>query len=41
MSPTIKKEQYGGGIVAETQLRIAKLGNDAGIIGAATLGMVI
>jgi len=36
--PIIKKEQYGGGIVAETELRIAKLGNDAGIIGAAFLG---
>ena len=35
--PLIKKEQYGGGIVAETQLRIATLGNDAGIIGAAAL----
>ena len=35
--PYIRKEQYGGGIVKETQLRIATLGNDAGIIGAAAL----
>lgn len=35
--PIIKKEQYGGGIVAQTEIRIAKLGNDAGIIGAAML----
>lgn len=35
--PTIRKEQYGGGIVAQTEIRIAKLGNDAGIIGAAML----
>jgi hypothetical protein len=31
-------EQYGGGIVPLTDIRIAKLGNDAGIIGAASLG---
>lgn len=35
--PIVKKEQYGGGVVKETDIRIAKLGNDAGIIGAATL----
>ena len=35
--PIVRKEQYGGGIVAMTELRIAKLGNDAGIIGAAML----
>ncbi len=35
--PLIKKEQYGGGIVKETEIRIATLGNDAGIIGAAML----
>ena len=35
--PTVRKEQYGGGIVAMTEIRIAKLGNDAGIIGAAML----
>lgn len=37
--PIIRKEQYGGGIVKETEIRIAELGNDAGIIGAATLGI--
>ena len=37
--PIIGKEQYGGGVVPQTQIRIAKLGNDAGIIGAALLGM--
>lgn len=35
--PTIRKEQYGGDVVAQTQIRIAQLGNDAGIIGAAML----
>ena len=36
--PLIRKEQYGGGIVDElTEIRIAKLGNNAGIIGAAAL----
>ena len=35
----IRKEQYGGGIVKETRIRIAELGNDAGIIGAAFLGL--
>ena len=38
LEPLIRKEQYGQGIVASTQIRIAKLGNDAGIIGAAMLG---
>ena len=37
--PLIKKEQYGGGIVKETEIRVAKLGNDAGIIGAAALAV--
>ena len=36
--PHIRKEQYGGDVVEHTQLRIAELGNDAGIIGAAMLG---
>lgn len=36
--PYIRKEQYGGDVVEHTQLRIAQLGNDAGIIGAAMLG---
>ena len=35
----IHKEQYGLGIVAEPKIRIAQLGNDAGIVGAAVLGM--
>ena len=35
--PIIHKEQYGGGIVPSTEIRIAQLGNDAGIIGAAML----
>ena len=35
----IHKEQYGLGVVAEPQIRIAQLGNDAGIVGAAVLGM--
>ncbi|MBQ2767672.1 MAG: ROK family protein [Clostridia bacterium] len=37
--PLIQKQQYGGGVVPQTEFRIAKLGNDAGIIGAALLGM--
>ena len=32
-------ESYGGGVVKPTELKIAELGNDAGIIGAACLGM--
>ena len=36
--PLVRAEQYGGGVVPLTQIRIAKLGNDAGIIGAAMLG---
>ncbi len=35
--PLVRAEQYGGGVVPLTELRIAKLGNDAGIIGAAML----
>lgn len=37
--PIIRKEQYGGGIVRQTEIRTAKLGNDAGIIGAAALSV--
>ncbi len=37
--PGIRAEQYGHGVVPDTQIRIAALGNDAGIIGAAVLGM--
>ncbi len=36
--PLIRREVYGAGIVKETEIRIATLGNDAGIIGAALLG---
>ena len=35
--PIVRKEQYGGGLVPLTDIRIAKLKNDAGIIGAAML----
>ncbi len=34
----ISKEQYTSSAVKQTEIRIAKLGNDAGIIGAAMLG---
>lgn len=37
--PLIQAKQYGGGVVPQTEIRFAKLGNDAGIIGAALLGM--
>ena len=37
--PIVRSEQYGSAYVAQTQIRIATLGNDAGIIGAAALGM--
>lgn len=37
--PIIYKEQYGGGIVPSTKICTAELGNDAGIIGAAFLGI--
>ena len=36
---TIHREQYGSGFVEPTKVRIAELGNDAGIIGAAFLGI--
>ncbi len=39
IEPLVRKEQYGGGLVPLTQLRIASLKNDAGIVGAAVLGM--
>lgn len=35
--PIVRSEQYGGGVVPLTDIRIATLGNDAGIIGAAML----
>ena len=38
--PIINKERYGGDFVdKKTEIRIAQLGNDAGIIGAAFLGI--
>ena len=37
--PEIRREQYGQGIVASTDIRIATLKNDAGIIGGAVLGV--
>ena len=37
--PLIRKEQYGGSLPPVTDVRIAKLGNDAGIIGAALLSI--
>ena len=37
--PLVRKECYGGGTVKPTDLRIAQLGNDAGIVGAAVLGL--
>ena len=39
IEPMVRAEQYGGGLVPLTELKIAKLGNDAGIIGAAFLGI--
>lgn len=37
LEPLVRAEQYGGDITPTTELRIAALGNDAGIIGAAML----
>ncbi len=37
--PQVRKQQYGTGLVPMTDIRIAQLRNDAGIIGAAVLGM--
>ena len=37
--PLIREEVYGQGIVKGTDIRIATLGNDAGIIGGAVLGV--
>ena len=37
--PQIHAEQYGSGHVTPTRIAIAELGNDAGIIGAAYLGI--
>lgn len=38
--PLIRAEQYGGDIKPVTEIKIAKLGNDAGIIGAAMLATI-
>ena len=37
--PLVRAEVYGQGIVNGTDIRIASLGNDAGIIGGAVLGL--
>ncbi len=37
--PKVHEQQYGTGLVPMTDIRIAQLRNDAGIIGAAVLGM--
>ncbi|MBE6594551.1 MAG: ROK family protein [Ruminococcaceae bacterium] len=37
--PLIRTERYGGDLVPPTRIVIAELGNDAGIIGAAFLGI--
>ena len=39
ITPIVTEEMYGGDFIKPTQLRIAKLGNDAGIVGAAFLGI--
>ena len=35
--PVVRAEQYGNGVVPLTEIRVATLGNDAGIIGASML----
>jgi glucokinase len=39
LKPLLSDEVYGKGIVKGTDIRIAALGNDAGIIGGAVLGL--
>lgn len=39
--PLVRKQTYGSGVVPYTDIRIAELKNDAGIIGAAVLGMEV
>ena len=39
VTPLVEKEQFGDGNFPQTKLCIAQLGNNAGIIGAAVLGM--
>ena len=36
--PIVRREQYGTNLELVTDIRIARLGNDAGIVGAALLG---
>ena len=37
--PLVRAQQYGTGLVSNPDIRIAQLRNDAGIIGAAVLGI--
>jgi predicted NBD/HSP70 family sugar kinase len=39
VTPLVREQQYGKGLVPSTDIRIATLKNDAGIIGAAVLGL--
>ena len=39
LMPLVAPQTYGNGFVTPTKIRIAQLGNDAGIIGAAFLGI--
>lgn len=39
--PLVREQTYGTGLIPETDIRIAQLKNDAGILGAAVLGMEI
>ncbi len=39
VKPYVKKETYANDAIKPTTINIAKLGNDAGIVGAATLGI--
>lgn len=39
VTPLVREQQYGTALVPLTDIRIAQLRNDAGIIGAAVLGM--
>ena len=39
VTPIVDRDRFGAGLFKSTELRIAELRNDAGIIGAAVLGM--
>ncbi len=39
ITPTVTSEMYGGDFIKPTRIVIAELGNDAGIVGAAFLGI--